>query len=213
MPQGFQYPAMTLAREAGARQSQQFGLQQQMAQEQWDFQKQMYEQRLAASKEGAGSLTDLVSQYNTAYGEARTANEQRYQEMLGITDRTTDQRSADIRSSFAGQQSNTMQQLARLGMSNTTIGSTLGIGNQREMQSSLNRAADELQGTRLGIMERRTDEYPQNDIILALAQALGQGGLGMEGGIYSALGGMTPGGPSGGTAPGIIGRNPPRMPT
>ena len=190
-----------------------------MAQEQWDLQKQMYQQRLAAAQEGAGSLTELVNQYNTAYGAARTANEQRYQEMLGITDRTTNQRQMDIRSDFMGQQSDTMQQLARLGMGNTTIGSVLGQGNQRAMQASLNRSADELQGTRLGIMERRTDEYPRSDIIMALAQGLGQAGGGQVGSIFSALGGMTPGGPAAGgtalggqTVPGAIGAKPPGQP-
>lgn len=164
-----------------------------MAQEQWDFQKRMYEQRLAAAREGAGSLSELVNQYNTAYGETRAANEQRYREMLGITEQTSGQRAADIRSDYFGRQSDIMQQLARLGMSKD-IGATLGQGNQRAMQAELNRAADALQGTRLGIMERRTDEYPKSDIILALAQALGQAGGGEVGGIFSALGGMTPGG-------------------
>ena len=170
--------------------------QQGMAEEQWDWQKKIYERRFAAAKEGTGGLTDLVNQYNTAYGAARTANEERYQSMLGIADQTTNQRQVDIRSDYMGQQSDMMQQLSRLGMGNTTIGANLGTGVQREMQGSLNRSADAMQGTRLGIMERRTDEYPQNNIILALAQQLGQAGVGMEGNIFGALSKMTPGGPA-----------------
>ena len=170
--------------------------QQGMAEEQWDWQKRIYEQRLEAAKGGASGLESLVNQYNTAYGAARTANEERYQQMLGIADQTTNQRQVDIRSDYMGQQSDMMQQLSRLGMGNTTIGANLGTGVQREMQGSLNRSADALQGTKLGIMERRTDEYPQNNMILALAQQLGQAGMGMEGGIFSALSQMTPGGPA-----------------
>ncbi len=174
------------------------GRQQDLTEEQWQFQKKMYNDRFAAAGQGASALSGLVNQYNTAYGEARTANEQRYQNMLGIADQTTGQRQADIRQDYLGQQSDMMQQLSRLGMGNTTIGANLGTGIQRGMQESLNRSADTSQQTRLGIMERRTDEYPQNDVILALAQALGQGGGGNMGGIMEALSGMTMGGSGGG---------------
>jgi hypothetical protein len=94
-----------------------------------------------------------------------------------------------------GQQSDMMNQLSRLGMGNTTVGAGLGQGIQRGMQENLNRAADQMQGTKLGIMERRTDQYPDNAMILALANSLGQnsGGQG-RGGIMNALGGMTMGG-------------------
>ena len=87
-------------------------------------------------------------------------------------------------------------------MGNTTIGANLGTGIQRGMQESLNRSSDTAQQTRLGIMERRTDEYPSNDIILALAQQLGQGG---GGGVFDAMGQMTMGGS--GLRP--VGPNPP----
>ncbi len=164
------------------------------AQEQWDWQKKLYGRQLAASKAGAGSLSTLVNQYNQAYGEARTANEQRYQSMLGITDRTTGQRSEDIRSEGFREQSNVMQQLARQGMAGTTIAPTMRAGIRRGTSEQLNRAADQLQGTKLGIMERRTDEYPRSDIIMQLAQALGQSGTGDLSGILKALSGMKLGG-------------------
>lgn len=179
----------------------------QMAQEQWDWQKKMYKDQQKAAAQGASSLTALVNQYNQAYAAAKAANEQRYNEMLGIADRTTGQRMADVRSAYGERQADAMQQLARLGMGNTTVAPTMQMGIQREQESALNRVADELQGTRLGIMERRTDEYPENNVILALAQALGQGGgaAGLSG-LLSALGGMTLGGGSPATP---IGSNPP----
>ncbi len=183
--------AETKAQHAGIAQRER---QQVMAEDQWQFQKKMYQDRMAAAAEGGSSLSSLVNQYNTAYTDARTANEQRYQEMLGITDQTSGQRQADIRQDYLGQQSDMMQQLARLGMGNTTIGANLGAGVQREMQGSLNRAADTMQGTRLGIMERRTDEYPSNEIILALAQQLGQSSGTGQGGMFQALSGMQQGG-------------------
>jgi hypothetical protein len=167
-----------------------------IALDQWEFQKQMYKDQMAAAKAGSGSFSKLVNQYNRAYEDARVANENRYNEMLGITDATTGQRMADIRQDYMGQQSDMMQQLARLGMGSTTIGSNLGTGIQRGMQESLNRAADTLQGTKLGIMERRTDAYPDNSIILALANQMGQsfGGAGMNPASMQALGQMRVGG-------------------
>ena len=159
-----------------------------MAGEQWDWQKRLYEQQRAGSTSAGEALTGLVDQYNVAYGEAKTANEQRYQELLGITDQTSGQRMSDVRADYFGRGADQMQNLARLGMANTTVAPTMRYGNQREMQSALNRTADELQGTKLGIMERRTDEYPEQQQIMALIQALGQGGGGL--GALSALGNL-----------------------
>jgi len=125
------------------------------------------------------------------------------QRMLGTVGQTTGQRAADIRAEGMREQSNIMQQLTRQGMAGTTVAPTMRAGVRRGTQESLNRLADEMlqqrlgvmgqmaqprQGTRLGIMERRTDEYPRSDVILALAQALGQGGIG--GGMMNALGNM-----------------------
>jgi len=163
-------------------------LQGKLAQEQWDWQKRLYEQQLANAQQGAGTLGTLVNEYNRAYTEAKQANEQRYQQMLGITEQTTGQRAADIRSDYTRQQSSQLQQLARRGLAAPTITASLKHGTQREQQSALNRLADEMQGTKLGIMERREDTYPTTDIIMALAQALGQGGVGMN---LSSLGNMT----------------------
>ena len=184
-----------------------FNRQQGLAEQQWGAQQQQLKLRNEGAEKGASSLSQLVNEYNLAYGEARGANERRYQGMLDIADQTTGQRQADIRQDYMGQQSDMMQQLARLGMGNTTIGANLGMGIQRGMQESLNRSSDTAQQTRLGIMERRTDAYPENDMILALAQQLGQSSLSGIGGIMKGLGKMTMGSGQGG--PGPVGPNPP----
>jgi len=169
-------------------------LQQKLAQEQWDWQKKEYRQQAASGVQAGEGLTTMVDQYNQAYGEAKTANEARYQQMLGITDQTSGQRAADIRSDASGQQSDMMQRLASLGMSNTTVAPTMGAGIEREKQAALDRSADALQGTKLGIMERREDEYPDAGMISSLASmfAQGSGGQGV-GGIIKALGSMRQG--------------------
>jgi len=115
---------------------------------------------------------NLVNEYNKAYNEAKTANETRYNQMLGLIDQNTGQRMSDVRSDYMRNGSDIMQQLARLGMSNTTVAPTMQFGNQREMQSALDRTSDELMGTRLGVMERRTDAYPDLSAVAALASQL-----------------------------------------
>jgi hypothetical protein len=45
-------------------------------------------------------------------------------------------------------------------MSGTTIAPTMQLGVERERQSALNRTADEMQQTKLGIIGAREDQYP-----------------------------------------------------
>jgi hypothetical protein len=164
-------------------------LQQAMAAEQWDMQKQLLQQQMAAGQQGAQGLAGLVNQYNAGYEQAKAANEARYQQMLGMTEQTTGQRLADIRAAGAQRSADIMSGLNRRGLGGTTIAPTMKAGVQDQTSAQLNRAVDELQKTPLGIMERRTDEYPRADIILALAQALGQNPAG-PGGMVGILSGM-----------------------
>jgi len=146
-------------------------------------------QQRAAAQAGGSALQKLVSQYNRAYQEARAANEARYQQLLDIASRTTGQREIDLRRGYTEMGADISQRLARLGMAGTTIAPTMQMGVEREMQSALNRLADEMQQTKLGIIERREDIYPQSNVILQLAQMLGANPMGAPG-IYGALGGM-----------------------
>lgn len=159
--------------------------------------------------EGAvGGLESMVSEYNRAYGEARSANEARYQEMLrisqgetqrqrgifgemrGVAEQTTGQRAADIRSAGVEQESDIMQRLARQGMAGTTVAPTMQEGVKRWTSEKLNRLADTMQQTKLGIMgrqadpqqgatlgimERREDVYPSQAPLLGALGAVGSG--------------------------------------
>ncbi len=117
-----------------------------------------------------------VSAYNKAFAEAKEGNESRYQQLLEIADKTTGQRAKDIGIDYAGRESNAMQQLARLGMANTTVAPTLGQGFAREKSSALDRLSDQMQQTKLGIIERRKDAYPDLTSLTSLGQ-LGISGL------------------------------------
>jgi len=138
-------------------------------------------------------MQSLVNQYNTAYQDAKAHNQKLYADMLGIVDQTTDQRAADIRTDYGQQSSNAMQQLARLGMSNTTVAPTLGMGFEREKQASLNRLSDQMQGTRLGVMgqygqEQTPERASLQSILTGVANQYG-GGQGLST-LLAALGGM-----------------------
>ncbi|KKN32859.1 hypothetical protein LCGC14_0809440, partial [marine sediment metagenome] len=117
----------------------------------------------------------LVESYNKAFGEARGANEARYQQLLGITDETTGQRAADIRSRGIEERSDLEQGLARTGLSNTTVSPTLTVGSKRRESEALNRLADTMQGTKLGIIERRTDAFPDPAALRSALGSLGEG--------------------------------------
>ncbi|KKM81788.1 hypothetical protein LCGC14_1326290 [marine sediment metagenome] len=149
------------------------------------------------SAEVIQGLQGLVSDYNKSSGAANKANEERYQQLLGLSDQdigqkgtkktfermysfagrrggaemgrtqgafkqmlnltraNTGQRLADIRSDYFNRGADQQQKLARLGMSNTTVGTTLESGNLRDMEASLDRASNELSGREIGILNQR----------------------------------------------------------
>ena len=165
-----------------------------LAGEQWKMQKQIYNRQVAGAGQVAEGLQGLIGQYNTAYGEAKAANESRYQELLGNVRGVADVRSADIQGEAAGESANMMQRLARLGLSNTTIGTTQQGGINRRKQQALDRSKLAFSGEERGIIERRQDDYPSSDMIMQLVSAFGQGGGGAAaGGIMQALGNMRQG--------------------
>lgn len=117
-----------------------------------------------------------VSAYNKAFAEAKLGNETRYQQLLDIANSTTTQRAKDIGVDYGQREADSMQNLRRLGMGNTTIAPTLGMGFGRQKNAALDRLADQMQGTKLGIIERRTDAYPDLASLMSLGQ-MGIGGL------------------------------------
>jgi len=125
------------------------------------------------SAEVTSGLSALVNNYNQAYGQAKSANEARYQQMLGIANQTTQQRAADITSDYGQRESDIMQRLGRLGMSNTTVAPTMQMGVERERQSSLDRLADQMQQTKLGIIGSREDPYPDLGAVQSLIAGVG----------------------------------------
>ncbi len=139
----------------------------------------------------SSAYSALVNNYNTAYSQAKAANESRYQQMLSIANNTSNQRAADITNDYSKQSSSAMSNLARLGMANTTVVPTTMTGIERSKQAALTSNADELQKTKLGIISSKTDSYPDASMLTSLLAGAGSSG-GQSGisAVIQALSGM-----------------------
>lgn len=184
------------------------GLQQQefdLQTQQWNWQVEQYKQQQALQQQAAdksmAGLNQLINSYNTSFNAAQALNESQYQAEMAAAGTETGQKRADVISAFQAQGAQQNQQLAKLGMGNTTVGQSLGQGNLRQQQAALNTVADTSLQTKLGIMENRNIMYPTTDIISSLAGLIGgQTGVYGTGGISTALGGITQGAGTGGIA-------------
>ncbi len=138
----------------------------------WADQMAIYQDILGAQRQQVGGFTDLINQYNQSFAAAKAANEAKYREALGVVDKTSGQQAADVRSQYAQQRASALQNLARTGMSNTTVGATLSQGLGREQAASLNRVSDEMLKTKLGVMQGFEYKYPEAGITETAISAL-----------------------------------------
>jgi hypothetical protein len=168
----------------------------------------------------------LASDYTQKYAEAKAANEGRYaQGMQGYGDlhnramgnlaNLSNQNAADIRNTAADQTAANNQRMTSLGLSGTTVGSSLNNGVNREMNASLNRNNDEMikmqndtdastTGAQLGFLERRSDPYPDMGAYASLMSSMGRAAAGTGGPVGGAGGGVG----AGGGQMGVNGGNP-----
>lgn len=169
--------------------------------------------RGAAGGGGVGG-GDVASDYQKAYDEAKAANEQRYQDILGgyrsrygeamdTMEGLGRQQRKDLRSDYGQQMAQQNQYLAARGLSGTSLQPTLQqglIGKQGEAMTRLNESLKRerlgyqtgLSGDTLGFMERREDEYPDYAQMERLAKAQGQSGTGY-GNVGALFGGQSAG--------------------
>lgn len=141
---------------------------------QWQQKLAFYQNLLGQRNAQAGQLGDVVNQYNQAFNQAKAANEAKYNQALGLPDQYSGQQAADIRAQYANQRSAALQNLARTGLGNTTIGSTVTQGLAREQTSALNRLADQVLQQKLGVMQNFEYKYPEATIPATLIGALTQ---------------------------------------
>jgi hypothetical protein len=165
---------------------------QQLQEQQREFNVGQQAQQTSAQQAATG-VTNLVNEYNQAYAQSVNEYTQRYNQMIGLVDSTSGQQAADIRSQYQNQASAGMQNLQRLGMGNTTLGSNMKLGVQGQQSAALNRLADMMNQTKLGVMQGKksmNDLAPDKSLLLA-ALSQGGGAAGAYGGqITQALGGL-----------------------
>lgn len=167
---------------------------------------------------GGGYSNDLSGQFQRRFDEANQANEARYQDVLkGYQSRYEralqmlaglgQQEGKDINELYDQQGAKINQNLIGRGLGNSTVTSTMAMGNERERLASLGRlneqmrqqamAADAgLSGDTLQFMERKTEAAPSMELLAQLAQGVGAAG-GYGGGMPPA--GMYSGGASSGS--------------
>jgi DNA-binding XRE family transcriptional regulator len=178
---------------------------------------------------GGGAGNNLLSQYQSAMNRANQANEARYQDVLGgyqqryqrgmdMLSGLGQQQSKDINELYDQQQGNINNNLINSGLMNSSVASTMAMGNNRERNADLGRLNDSvrqqamaadagLSGDTLQFMERKTEAQPNVALLAQIMQSLGVGGYG--GGGIGGIGGGAMGGAGMGGAGGMA---PPWLP-
>jgi len=149
---------------------------------------------------GSSSSSSPISDYQSAYDEAKAANESRYQDILNQyqasytrnmanLDQYGAQQSTDINNRYAEVAAQGTQDLTSRGLGNTTVTGTMATGVANQASAEQRRLASDiaqqkytadtaLTNTKLGFMERKTDAYPDLNTYLQLAQYSNQGSQG-----------------------------------
>jgi hypothetical protein len=137
----------------------------------------------------------LKAEYEKAFNEAKQANEQRYNQILGgydtlYNDTMTglegmgDAARKDVNTGYNRAFSHSMQGLVNSGMANSTILPSVSLNNARQRTDSLNSLNEMLRREKLGymnnitnnklnFMERREDTYPDLNLYTSLMNNYG----------------------------------------
>lgn len=143
------------------------------------------------------SQNPLLQDYASAYQSAQKANQQRYEDVLGVynqrigsgmaeLDQLGIQSRTDLNSRYDEMGSQQQAGLVGRGLSGTTISNNLRTSNERERGAGLNRLDESHAAMRLDygsrltgdlaqFMERRQDSYPDMSQYMAAGQMQGQG--------------------------------------
>ncbi|MDD5457872.1 MAG: hypothetical protein PHF37_00540 [Phycisphaerae bacterium] len=154
----------------------------------------LYERELQRQRT-QGLLGKYMKEYQSAFDEAKTANEQRYNQILGgydtlFNDTMTglegmgDAARKDVNTGYNKAFSQSMQGLVNSGLANSTIIPSVTLNNTRQRTDALNSLNEMLRreklgymnnitGNKLAFMERREDTYPDLGLYIQLMQGLG----------------------------------------
>lgn len=152
------------------------------------------------SAAGPGGGADYFAQARDAQNAAKKANEQRYNDILAMRKGHSDQLVKDVNQRFDQRQAQGTQDLINRGLGNTTVTSAVSRGINQDRDAELRRVGDQQMEQQAQFMERRTDSYPDQQLLANLAIKSGQGGMTGSGSYSSGGGGGGVGGGAGGFA-------------
>jgi hypothetical protein len=116
---------------------------------------------LAGLLSGSSSgLLDIVKQLQAAQTAANKANEQRYQDILGIYSGLGKAGETRIAAGEQQAQAKSTQDLTNRGLGNTTVTGAMSRGIASDAETSRQQLGENIAGLKAGVMERRTDQGP-----------------------------------------------------
>ena len=150
---------------------------------------------------GGGSAGGIAGDFQRGFDDARQANDARYRDILegydsrmGYLQNAGAQENADINQAYDAQKASGLQSLTGRGLGNSTIVNTMGMGYDRERADSIGRLEERLrnqylntQKDTLDFMERRTDSYPDLNMLGQIGQMQGQSGGGLPQGYQVSM--------------------------
>jgi hypothetical protein len=119
-------------------------------------------------------LLDVIKQLQQAQNKANTANEQRYQDILGQYSNLGQAGMTQIgQQEQQGLASNTQGMISR-GLSNTTVGDASARGISSDAELKRQQLQEGVAQQKAGVMERRTDQGPDMGMYANLLQKASQ---------------------------------------
>ena len=134
------------------------------------------------------TIQDLVNQYTRAQQQAKAANEARYKELLGIADEVETLFGKDYGAGFKAEleraktrdMASSMQGLVSSGLGGTTRGAGLGkkweeevgVPSRLKLEDMIAEKQFGAKQFKAGIIERRTDEYPDYNSLMQAVSSM-----------------------------------------
>jgi hypothetical protein len=131
----------------------------------------------AASTAGTGLpswIQDLLDKAQAEQTESKAAQEQRYQDILDLAQNLGVQGAADIAERGVGRQSDLSQQMISSGLYGSSASWAPGTLINRETEAETRRLNEDVAAMKMGVMERRTDTYPDLGLLSAVMGQAGQ---------------------------------------
>jgi hypothetical protein len=118
----------------------------------------------------SSGLLGILNQLQAAQTSANTANEQRYQDILGLYGGMGTAGEARIGQAETQAQAKSTQDLTARGLGNTTITGAMSRGIANDAENSRQALSEQVAMGKAGVMERRTDQGPDMSMYAGLIQ-------------------------------------------